>query len=128
MSRSFLQKARTCQSTLVFNYRLKRTLKRRAYRCFLQQNTGYLPSLKVLEDGRMWAAITSFLSLTPMCLGTVINASWVESDLVFLPLPIQGLFSPAILCGACFLILASFSAMFDYVLFKRGSKNCLIHW
>jgi hypothetical protein len=128
VSQSFLQRAQVFQNNLLYHHSFKKMLKRRSYRVFLQLNTGYLPSLNSLQKGRKWLAIASFLSLTPMCLGTIIYWPWVESDIIFLPISISGLFSPAILCGACFIILLSFSLMFDYVIHKRFKDKALMDW
>lgn len=125
---NLIQRANVFQSNLLYRFSFKKTLKQREYRIFLQQNTGYLPGLRTLQKGRRWCAIASILSMTPMCLGIVIYWPWACNDLVFLPLPVSGLFSPIILCGACFIILASFSVSFDHVIHKRFPSKTLLEW
>ena len=125
---TIIQKTRILQNNLLYNHRFKKQLQQRSYRAFLQQNNGYLPSLKTLEKWRKRLLYASFLCLCPICLGTVINGPWVYSDLLPMPYEITGVCSPAILFGCIFLILLSFSVMFDRVIYKRRGYGTFIDW
>jgi hypothetical protein len=129
MSFSIIKKANRWQNNLIYNHRFKRMLKQRNYRVFLQQNTGYLPCIKTLEEWRKRMLYASFFSLTPTCLMTVIYWPWAYNDLVFLGPELYGLTSPFIVSGSFFIILFSFSMMFDYVIHKRDNKKkTFINW
>lgn len=116
---SFVRKARVFQSSLLYNHSFKKKLRQRSYRVFLQLNTGYLPRIRTLEAWRKRLLYASFISLSPACLMTIIDPFWPSTDLLPVSYVILGLFSPVILSGSLFLILLSFSLMFDHVICKR---------
>jgi hypothetical protein len=103
-------------------------LKKKGYTVFLQQRGGYLPSLCFLQVWRRRFLYASFLSLSPVCLLTVISWPWAYYDLVYLGPELIGFTSPVVLSGSLFLILFSFGMMFDFVISKRFVGRSILGW
>jgi len=125
---SFIKKARMYQDTLLFNHRLKKQVRQRSYRVFLQRNTGYLPSIPCLLRWR-----TTLLAMSLGCIGVTSLFVFIDYprfilyDIIILGPDLEGITSIPILMGSGFIILFSFSMMIDFVVYRRGGHGMFIN-
>ncbi len=112
----FFKKMSILQKNLEYNHRFKRMLRNRAYRVFLHERNGYLPSYKKLCKWRKTLFIIAYLSLFPYPFTTIFfyQLMFEEQILGVTTLP-----------GMLFLIFLAFAMTLDLVINKRWNKGII---